>query len=80
METEKENNRQADEKPKSRRRRRPDKYICHVCGEEQPFCWTCPCGFMICSDCMEENFWGMTCNGITWTCPDCGDIRGFGNQ
>lgn len=35
---------------------------------------------MMCSDCMEENFWGMTCNGITWTCPDCGAIRGFGNQ
>jgi len=35
---------------------------------------------MICSHCMEENFWGMTCNGIVWTCPDCGDTRGFGNQ
>jgi hypothetical protein len=46
-----------------------------------PFCWWCSsCGFMICWDCMEENFWGMTCNGITWTCPDCGAIHGFGND
>jgi hypothetical protein len=55
-------------------------YRCATCDREQPFCWTCPCGFMICSDCMEENFWGMTCNGVVWTCPDCGEIRGFGND
>ncbi|MGO9021851.1 MAG: hypothetical protein ACLQVJ_26230 [Syntrophobacteraceae bacterium] len=60
--------------------RRPEKYVCSACSQEQSFCWTCPCGFMICSDCMEENFWGMTCNGIQWTCPDCGAIRGFGND
>ncbi|ROR03177.1 hypothetical protein [Desulfosoma caldarium] len=74
----------AEKEPQSsarrRLRRRPNRYVCAVCGQELPFCWTCPCGFMICSDCMEENFWGMTCNGITWTCPDCGAIRGFGNQ
>jgi hypothetical protein len=35
---------------------------------------------MICSDCMEENYWGMTCNGVVWTCPDCGQNRGFGND
>jgi hypothetical protein len=29
---------------------------------------------------MEENLWGMTCNGVVWTCPDCGEIRGFGND
>jgi hypothetical protein len=29
---------------------------------------------------MQENLWGMTCNNITWTCPDCGAIRSFGNQ
>jgi hypothetical protein len=29
---------------------------------------------------MEENLWGMTCNAIDWTCPDCGEQRGFGNQ
>lgn len=52
-------------------------YVCTACKLEQPFCWTCPCGFMICSDCMEENFWGMSCNAVTWTCPDCGAIRGF---
>jgi len=60
--------------------RRSKSYTCGTCGREQPFCWNCPCGFMICWDCMEENFWGMTCNGITWTCPDCGAIRGFGND
>ena len=29
---------------------------------------------------MEENRWGMTCNNIWWTCPDCGAARPFGNQ
>ena len=29
--------------------------------------------------CME-NVWGMSCNGITWDCPDCGAPNGFGNQ
>ncbi len=29
---------------------------------------------------MYENQWGMTCNGITWQCPDCGDWNGYGNQ
>jgi hypothetical protein len=60
--------------------RKPRNYLCATCRREQLFCWSCACGFMICSDCMEENFWGMTCNGITWTCPDCGAIRGFGND
>jgi len=35
---------------------------------------------MICQDCMNENVWGMSCNGITWQCPDCGGQNGFGNQ
>ena len=26
----------------------------------------------MCQSCMYENQWGMTCNGITWECPDCG--------
>ena len=60
--------------------RKAASYVCVTCSREQPFCWACPCGFMICSDCMEENFWGMTCNGIVWTCPDCGAIRSFGND
>ena len=29
---------------------------------------------------MNENFWGLSCNGITWVCPDCGESNGFGNQ
>jgi hypothetical protein len=29
---------------------------------------------------MEENRWGMTCNNITWICPDCGLSNGYGNQ
>jgi hypothetical protein len=29
---------------------------------------------------MEENRWGLTCNNITWQCPDCGDWNNFGNQ
>ena len=29
---------------------------------------------------MYENIWGMSCNGITWECPDCGAQNGFGNH
>jgi len=29
---------------------------------------------------MQENLWGMTCNQVIWTCPDCGRERPFGNQ
>jgi hypothetical protein len=63
-----------------RKRRRKKQYQCHVCNKELPFCWICRCGFEICADCMEDNLWGMTCNAITWTCPDCGQLRQFGNQ
>ena len=63
-----------------RRRRTRRTYACSLCGGGAGFCWSCPCGFQICSACMEENLWGMTCNAIVWTCPDCGAIRGFGNQ
>jgi hypothetical protein len=53
---------------------------CHCCKIEVPFCWTCRCGFKMCQNCMNENIWGMSCNGITWQCPDCGEWNGFGNQ
>ena len=29
---------------------------------------------------MLENRWGMTCNNITWWCPDCGRRNNYGNQ
>jgi hypothetical protein len=29
---------------------------------------------------MHENLWGLTCNFITWQCPDCGEQNGLGNQ
>nr|WP_231713915.1 hypothetical protein [Desulfosarcina ovata] len=67
--------------PMSRRQRRlKQPKICHCCGKEFPFCWTCRCGFMMCQECMYENVWGLSCNGITWQCPDCGGLNGFGNQ
>ncbi len=53
---------------------------CHGCGGVTPFSWTCCCGFALCQACMHENLWGMTCNGITWHCPDCERSNGFGNQ
>lgn len=54
---------------------------CHCCGKEDLFfAYRCRCGFTICQDCMDENVWGMTCNGITWECPDCSEQNGFGNQ
>lgn len=62
------------------RRRNQGQKRCHCCGRTFPFCWTCRCGFKICQACMHENVWGMSCNGITWQCPDCGGMNGFGNQ
>ena len=53
---------------------------CHCCGVHNEFAWQCRCGFTICQDCMYENFWGMSCNGITWECPDCSSNNGLGNQ
>ncbi|MCG6894893.1 MAG: hypothetical protein LJE65_14915 [Desulfobacteraceae bacterium] len=53
---------------------------CHCCRQEAPFCWRCRCGFRICQRCMQENIWGMSCNAITWDCPDCGARNGLGNQ
>ncbi|WP_320044542.1 hypothetical protein [uncultured Desulfobacter sp.] len=64
---------------KSRRRRSRSK-TCHCCGAQAMFCWQCRCGFSMCQSCMYENQWGMTCNGITWECPDCGAQNGYGNQ
>jgi len=63
-----------------RKRLRTRDQTCHCCREIAPFCWTCRCGFRICQECMDENVWGMSCNGITWQCPDCGEQNGFGNQ
>jgi hypothetical protein len=62
------------------RQRRQKIRQCHCCKKDFPFCWHCRCGFNICQDCMLENLWGLSCNGITWDCPDCGGQNGFGNQ
>ena len=56
---------------------RSPKGPCSACGVDLAFSWACPCGFRICQACVDENGWGLTCNGITWECPDCGRFRGF---
>lgn len=63
-----------------RRRARGADEPCPCCGRDVTFLWTCRCGFSICQVCMDHNLWGMTCNNITWVCPDCGRSNGFGNQ
>ncbi|MBI9089797.1 MAG: hypothetical protein JEZ12_11320 [Desulfobacterium sp.] len=70
---------EAQEKRKAKRRSKKGK-VCHCCSKTFTFCWICRCGFAICQECMYENEWGMTCNGITWECPDCSAQNGFGNQ
>ncbi len=65
---------------KNRRRRRVKEIDCQCCRKTFRFCWQCRCGFAICQECMYENFWGLSCNGITWVCPECGDQNGYGNQ
>jgi hypothetical protein len=31
----------------------------------------------MCQECTDENLWGITCNHITWVCPDCGESNSF---
>ncbi|MBN2242415.1 MAG: hypothetical protein JW793_06970 [Acidobacteria bacterium] len=62
---------------KKRNARKETMHRCVCCGGDHRFCWTCSCGFRICQACMHENLWGMTCNHITWVCPDCGKILSF---
>ncbi|RME20047.1 MAG: hypothetical protein D6806_17170 [Deltaproteobacteria bacterium] len=50
---------------------------CPLCKRQVDFCWSCPCGLRMCQTCMDENAWGLTCNGVTWTCPDCGRQRSY---
>ncbi len=62
------------------KRKKAKESPCHCCGQHFSFSWMCRCGFTICQDCLLENFWGMSCNGITWYCPDCTETNGLGNQ
>lgn len=56
-------------------------HACVACRQEVAFAWRCrACAFVMCQTCMQDNLWGMTCNHITWTCPDCGAENNFGNQ
>jgi hypothetical protein len=66
-------------KPRTRgwRKRTMGEDVCTICEAAVEFCWTCTCGFHICQPCLDENRWGMTCNNVTWECPDCGAFRGF---
>ena len=64
-------------KSKKKAARRRKEYTCCCCTKDYRFCWNCPCGFEICQECMSENLWGMTCNSLNWTCPDCGATRSF---
>ncbi|MFH1434994.1 MAG: hypothetical protein ABIJ56_04680 [Pseudomonadota bacterium] len=50
---------------------------CPCCGREASFFWSCPCGLRMCQPCMDENAWGLTCNHVTWTCPDCGRVLSY---
>ncbi|MCU0725364.1 MAG: hypothetical protein MUE73_06185 [Planctomycetes bacterium] len=59
------------------RRKAVGEFVCTICDREVPFAWSCRCGFMICSACFAENAWGLTCNNVTWECPDCGASRSF---
>lgn len=66
----------------NRAKRQADrKHQCDCCNKPSLFCWQCRgCGFALCQECMYENAWGLSCNGITWVCPDCGQQNGLGNQ
>ena len=31
----------------------------------------------MCQSCMDDNLWGVTCNNVTWVCPDCGEPNSY---
>lgn len=62
---------------KRRRKKPPSAGVCPCCKQDTPFLWTCRCGFSMCQTCMLDNTWGLTCNHVTWTCPDCGELRSY---
>jgi len=67
-----------NERRRPRRRGAPQSEECALCGQSQRYFRTCRiCGFAMCQDCTDDNLWGITCNHITWTCPDCGETNGF---
>ena len=61
---------------RSRRRGRGPR-PCPLCRVEARFLWGCRCGFEMCQSCMDENLWGVSCNNVTWVCPDCGEANGY---
>ncbi|MFH2202613.1 MAG: hypothetical protein ABIJ96_05835 [Elusimicrobiota bacterium] len=63
--------------PRPKRKKASGQCVC--CRREFAFCWKCRCGFAICQPCMDGNTWGMTCNGVTWECPDCGAWNNYGS-
>lgn len=62
---------------RERRRRAGQVTHCPLCHGQRSFFWTCPCGFVMCDVCMQRERWGMTCNNMTWVCPDCGQVRSY---
>jgi hypothetical protein len=61
----------------NRRRRGVASHNCPLCHQPQRYFRTCRCGFEMCQSCMDDNLWGVTCNHITWVCPDCGEPNSF---
>jgi hypothetical protein len=64
-------------KSKRKTAKEKKKNACCCCKKSYRFTWNCSCGFEICQECMSANLWGMTCNSLTWSCPDCGKILSF---
>lgn len=75
----KKSGRKAKAKPGRARRGRPaPAQDCPLCGRPARLFRSCRhCGFEMCQDCTDANLWGITCNHITWTCPDCGEANSF---
>lgn len=59
------------------KKRRKQEYVCHLCGAKPGFCWTCKCGFQVCTECMKEKINVFSCNGVTWFCPECDEWHVF---
>jgi len=71
----------ADKRTHKRKRRVKKDFKCSLCTSTPPFAWRCRgCGFTLCQECMNENIWGLSCNGITWFCPECETMNDLGNQ
>ncbi|WP_130471028.1 hypothetical protein [Candidatus Magnetaquicoccus inordinatus] len=55
-----------------RRRKGKQFPACVACHADPGFSWACPCGFALCTECLQKNDDLWQGGGRAWRCPQCG--------